>query len=63
MTFHKWIKSQGGPTPVAQKLGITSACVRYWLRRDATPRLRVMKKIVKLSKGQVTLDTIVRETC
>ncbi len=57
-----WVKSKGGPLAVSEKLGVTAAAVRSWLRRESTPRPRVMIEIMRLSKGKVTLVGIVKET-
>ncbi len=63
MTFRKWIELQGGAVPVAQKLGVTPSCVRYWLRRNTTPRGAVIQRIMKASKGKVSMQSIVGGAC
>ncbi len=58
----EWVKSKGGPVAVSEKLGVTPAAVRSWLRCESTPRPKIMVEIMRLSKGRVTLVAIVKET-
>lgn len=57
--FKKWIQSQGGPKVLAERLGLTSHAVRVWLRGAGSPTMKTAHRIVKLSRGRLTLEDIV----
>jgi transcriptional regulator with XRE-family HTH domain len=60
--FRSWIYSEGGTLEVSEKLGVSRATVQHWLRRRATPRLEVAQKIIRLSKGKLTVTDIINAT-
>lgn len=62
MKFLKWIELQGGPNGVAKLLGITNACVRAWMRGQTSPKVVVLQRLVKLSKGALTYDDVINAT-
>ena len=63
MTLQAWIKEKGGSAAVGRLLGLDAPRVRTWVRRGATPRPLIMQRLVKLSKGVLTLDEIINSTC
>lgn len=62
MKLADWIASNGGMTATAKLLDLTPGTVSKWLGEHRTPTIKTMLKIVKLSHGKVTLDTIIFET-
>ena len=62
MRLETWIKESGGAIKVAKALKTTPYCIWFWLRGERTPRPKMMLKIHKLSKGKVSLETIIKET-
>lgn len=62
MTLKQFIMNYGGPNKVAKKLGVTSFAVRYWIRNQSTPRPETLLKLVKISKGQLTHQSVLKET-
>lgn len=62
MTLYDWVYKKGGPNIIAPKLGVTGHAVRRWFQRYNSPRAETMLRIVELSKGRVSLETIIRET-
>lgn len=62
MKFINWIDAQGGPTPLAAKLGIDSMTVRHWILGNATPKALVMQRLVKMGKGAFGYDDIINVT-
>jgi hypothetical protein len=62
MKFEKWVKSQGGTTHVAAKLGVTSMAVQQWLLAKASPRALTIQKLILMSKGKLSFDDIIHAT-
>lgn len=59
--FRAWVSEVGIPE-VAKQLGKSQHGVRHWLSRRAYPQVETMRLVVKLSRGKVSLDSIV-EAC
>lgn len=57
--LENWIESQGGVYKLAPKLNITPSAIYYWLRGDGTPTVKMINKVVKCSKGQLTASDII----
>lgn len=62
MKFKAWIIQKGGAGVVAEMLGVTPHTVRTWLRSEATPRPKVMTKVIVESRGRVRYQDIIQET-
>lgn len=62
MKFSEWVYSVGGREKAASLLGVTRPAFSYWLQGKAVPKAETMARIVKLSKGKVTIGEIVEET-
>lgn len=60
--FATWVEKEGGSNVVAEKLGVTGAAVRYWLRGNYSPQAVTIMKILKLAKGDVSFEDIVKES-
>lgn len=63
MKLREWITSCGGPCAAAKILKVGAPTVRMWLYAKATPRPITMCKIFNASRGEVTFETMVLETC
>jgi DNA-binding XRE family transcriptional regulator len=61
MTFVDWVNKEGR-TALAEKLGITRQAVNAWCSGASAPKLSLAPKLIRLSKGKVTLDSIVTTT-
>ncbi len=62
MKFQDWVAAFGSPERLAIELGVTSWSVRNWITGRCYPKTRNMLKIVKLSKGALTVESILRDT-
>ncbi len=62
MTLYDWVYRKGGPIKVAPSLDVTPHAIRRWFHRKNSPTAKTMLKIVKLSKGKVSLEQIIHET-
>lgn len=58
LTLRDWIDHQG-IDQVAKKLKATRATVRHWRRGYCLPKSDQMLKIKKLSRGRLTIDSMV----
>lgn len=58
MTLHDWI-NRTGPKEVAKTLGVDPSTVSQWRTYRACPRPRYMLAIHKLSKGEVSYESMV----
>ena len=54
-----WVRDFGGVGKVADKLGVTDVAVRNWVKRRGWPKVDIILKLIKLSKGELTFDNIV----
>lgn len=61
-TFKNWVDKCGGPDKAGKALGVTPWAVRVWLRKEGHPKLSTMLKIVKITKGKLSLEKIMKET-
>lgn len=57
--FHRWVSAHGGAEKLAKELGVTAHAVRWWLRRQGWPNVKVMIEIVRLSKGKLSFNDII----
>ncbi len=57
--FQKWLLDYGGASKLASRLNIHHSTVLVWVRREGYPKVETMCAIVKLSKGKLTLESIV----
>ena len=57
-----FVRHHGGPDAIAKKLGVTGGAVRYWLNKEVSPTTKHMIKLIKLSKGKLTFESIIRST-
>lgn len=59
LSFRAWLKKTGRKE-VSRLLGVTPMTVTYWRQGKVCPRPEQMKKIVTLTKGAVSYDSILR---
>lgn len=60
--FFAWVKARGGTAAIAERLGVTERAVRYWVSGQAMPRSDTMRKLIELSEGQLTYQSILEST-
>jgi hypothetical protein len=61
MKLKTWVKNNGGALVVAKKLKVTPQVVRYWMNGKCTPRPKSLLNLVSLSKGQLSIQSLVKE--
>lgn len=57
--FRDWVEAQGGAAKAALKIGVTKRSVNAWLAAEYSPSIPVCRKIVKLSRGALTIQMII----
>jgi len=60
MNFRDWVEKMGGPAAVGKLLGRKPKAVEHWLAGRNHPRLPEAHRILKLAKGELTLDDILK---
>ncbi len=60
--FERWIREYGGPSKLAKSLELHECTVGAWIRRRMSPSLLTAKKILELSKGELTITDILDGT-
>jgi DNA-binding transcriptional regulator YdaS (Cro superfamily) len=60
--FEKWVRDYGGTKKLSKILGVNQSAVQHWCGGRARPRLETSYKIIKLSKGSLTLKDIAKGT-
>lgn len=53
MTIRELMRSLGGQSEVARRLGVTRAAVSHWVAADALPRERLMQVWVLAAEAEV----------
>ena len=61
MKFAKWVKYYGGPTKLAEKLDYKLSTVTAWLKGYNTPDVFDTQAMVRLSRGMLTYDALIKE--
>lgn len=59
MDFKKWVDSRGGLNATGRILGVYPSTVLRWLQLGRIPRPEMLKKIERLSSGQVKPSDVV----
>lgn len=60
MPLSEWVYLKGGPSAVARLLDVKRSTVSQWCILKALPRDQVKLKIIKISKGEVTFESMVK---
>lgn len=62
MKLSEWIEEVGGLTQASFILRVATSTIYNWKIGRTTPNYRTMLKIIKASKGRITIEEIVVET-
>lgn len=60
--LEKFVKENGGKERVAEKIGVSSRVIYYYLDRRMVPGLEISAKLVKLSGGKLSFSDIWNST-
>lgn len=58
----EWVAAQGGVLRVSKLLGVARTTIYAWMYREAQPTTPHMLKLIKISKGELTFESLVRDT-
>lgn len=58
--FERWVLENGGTGSIAQKIGVHQVSVSNWCSKRCIPATNNINKILKLSKGKLTLTDILK---
>jgi hypothetical protein len=58
----RWVTSIGGIERAGKLLKVSKHTVRYWLKRRGPPKTVTALKIVELSNGELTFQSILEST-
>lgn len=61
-TFQQWLKEFGGADKLARVLKVSPRVAHRWRRAEGWPKVETMLEIVKLSKGELTLEDVIATT-
>lgn len=62
LQFTDWIETYGGIEKLSKTLKINPHTIRVWLRGDGSPRPKTINRIIRLSKGKLTFETVFSES-
>jgi len=60
--FRQWVLDYGGPDVVAKQMGKTRQAVQHWMSGFSHPRAKDLPRLIKLSKGKLTLEDILNSS-
>lgn len=60
--FETWVRNNGGTLVIAKKLNKDQSTVQKWCGGRARPSLENINDLLKLAKGHLTFQDIVRGT-
>ncbi len=60
--FQRWVADSGGMTAVAKKLRVSVHSVKFWHARKGSPRVGTIIRLVQLSKGKLSYESIIKST-
>jgi hypothetical protein len=60
--FERWVRASGGTLTVSKRLNVVQSTVQHWCAGRVKPSLQSIDKILKLSKGNLSLRDILRGT-
>lgn len=58
ITFEEWIEREG-VRPLARRLGVDRFTVLNWKAKRCDPRVAVMRKIKRLTKGEIGYEQMI----
>jgi len=56
--FRAWVSEKGGPAVVGRLMGKSRTAVEHWVRGHSHPKTKDLPKLIKLSRGALTLEDI-----
>ena len=56
--FKEWVRGFGGTRVVAKAMGKKLKTVQHWTTGYSNPKLKDAERLIKLSKGKLTLSDI-----
>lgn len=68
LSFQEWQRTMPGKTvkerdqALADILGITPRTIQLWRARTTNPRMAIAERLVELSKGQLSIESIYQST-
>lgn len=68
LSFQEWQRTLTGRTvlerdqTVADMLGVTIRCVQNWRYKSTNPRIAIAERLVELSNGQLSVESIIQST-
>jgi len=60
--LERWIRQNGGPGKISEKLGVVNSAVQHWCAGRAAPSLENATKLCLLSKGKLSVADIFEGT-
>lgn len=60
-TFQEWLDFYGAER-LAKTLKVSPRVVNHWRLGDGWPRIRIILEIVKLSRGKLTVESVIEST-
>ena len=58
--FREWVTEKGGTEAVGKLMGKKQKAVQHWIRGHSNPKLKDAQKILKLARGKLTLEDIIK---
>lgn len=62
MTLRNWIL-KNGIRPLAREFDVDHSRIWHWKERKSLPNAHAMLRIVKVTKGEVTLEEMIADWC
>ncbi len=62
LTIREWVEEMGGADKAAAALGVCKHSIWKWHRREARPHIETVQKMIRLSKGRLTIESIIKCT-
>ncbi len=60
LTLQQFIDECGGSLKLAREMNLTRNTVNYWYLKKNYPNVKVMFKLIKLSKNRLSFDSIIK---
>lgn len=58
ISLEQFVKEKGTALDVAAAIGVHSSSITYWIKAKRVPTIHLAWKLVKYSKGRLTLESI-----
>jgi hypothetical protein len=60
--FERWVLAYGGSLAVSKAVGVHHITVATWIGRRGRPNIETTSKLLKLAKGELTIDDVIEGT-